>query len=82
MAMMCSGNTLFLVKGMEKAQGAAFETTIHEISRRSSLTSSLDSISEDYFHALVSVPSDSEPQTACHDSESKLQVKGLVISDL
>lgn len=82
MAMMCSGNSLFLVKGIGRAQGASFEPTIHEISRHSSLASTLDSISEGHFHALVSVPSDSEPQTACHHSESKLQVKGLVISGL
>lgn len=71
MDVMCSGNCLFLVKGTRRAQGASFGPTVHEFPGLA-LWSPVG-----YFHDLVSVLSAPEPQTACHCSEPKLQVKVL-----
>lgn len=76
MNMVCSGNSLFLVKGTGKAQGASFGPTVLEFPGLA-LWSPVG-----YFHDLVSVLSASEPQRACHCSEPKLQVKVLSFSGL
>lgn len=72
LALVCSEDSLFLEKGIGRTQMASFGPTMHELLGLVLLASSLDRILEAYYHALGSVLSNPEHQTACHHTELKL----------